>query len=50
MFDESASEEYVVSPLEEVSTSDLLDIDAVRDEFDGLTRRGDGGEAVGSDG
>nr|WP_269446018.1 hypothetical protein [Haloquadratum walsbyi] len=50
MFDESASKEYVVSTSEEVSTSDLLDIYPVRHDFDGLTRGGDSGEAVGSDG
>jgi hypothetical protein len=50
VFDEPASEEHVVALFGDRGASDLLDIDAVRDDLDGLPSGADRGETVGRDG
>ena len=50
MFDEPASEEHVVALFGERRASDLLNVDAVRDDFDVLTGGTNGGKPVGRDG
>ena len=47
VFNEPTGKQDVIPRLGEWCILDLIDVDAIRDDFDGLSGRANGGEAVG---